>query len=73
MSTLSFNAKRTIVAAAGLVPLACLINWYFEFNVLGGYDRKVLIASFIFLAAVMHYFAPTLREIEEYRRTRSTL
>jgi hypothetical protein len=73
MRTLSFNAKRTIVAVAGLVPLACLINWYFEFNAFGSYDKKVLIASFIFLAVVMHYLGPTLREIEEYRRTRSQL
>jgi hypothetical protein len=73
MSTLPFNAKRTIVAVAGLVPLACLINWYFEFNAFGGYDKKVLTGSFIFLAVVMHYFGPTLQEIEEYRRTRSQL
>jgi hypothetical protein len=73
MRTLPFNAKRAIVAVAALVPSACLINWYFEFNAFGRFDKKVLIASFIFLAIVMRYFGPTLREIQEYRRTRSTL
>jgi len=73
MRRLSFNAKRIIVAVAALVPLACLVNYWFELNAFGRLDKKVLIGSFVFWAVVMHYFGPTLHEIMEYRRNGSRL
>ena len=68
MPPLSFNAKRAIVAVTALVPLACVGNWYFEWKVFGRLDKKVMILSFVLWAVVMHFFGPTVKEIEDYRR-----
>jgi len=68
MLSLSFNAKRTIVAVAGLISLACAGNWYFEWSVFGRFDKTAMILSFAFLGAVIHFVGPTLKEVENYRR-----
>jgi hypothetical protein len=67
---LSFNRKRLIVGIASLIPVFCVANSLFDLHIFGRFDKKVLTASFVFIALILHYFGPTLREVQEYREAR---
>lgn len=70
MASLSFNQRRLIVGVASVVPLFSLINYFFDLKLLGKFDIKAIIASFILLAIVLNYFGPTLYEVRRHRDSR---
>lgn len=63
MNQISFNTKRIIVGIASIALLFCLINFYFQLNFFGTFDKIALVLSFVFLGVVMHFFGSTLKEI----------
>ncbi len=67
MRKLSFNGKRVIAGIGFLISLFCLGNYLLDFHIFGRFNKEILIASVILNVLYLHYFGPTLRELQDHR------
>jgi hypothetical protein len=64
---LSFNGKRILVAIALCTALICLANYYLDLGLFGRLDKKILVMSVGLLIIVALFFAPSIKDMEDYR------
>ena len=64
---MSFNMRRFIVAVSFVISMMFLANYAFEFQIFAGYDKELMLVSFVVAFLILRYIAPTIQELEEYR------
>jgi hypothetical protein len=66
-----FNRKRLVVGIALVMTLLVTGVHLFDLGLFGRYSRQLMIVSFAVLAAVMHFFGPSVSEVRQYRDKKS--
>ena len=68
---LSLTQKRIIAGVYLLVLVFCAANFYLHWNLLGGFDKKVLAVVTLVGVVLMHRYGPAIiEELRDYRAKR---
>ena len=67
MKNLSLSTRRIIAGAALALSLLCAANFYFDFKFFGGFDKQVMVVSFVILGLSQLFFGATPGELRQHR------
>jgi hypothetical protein len=67
LGSMSFNARRAIVALTLLPFLLAVVNLYFDWHWFGSFDKGIVLVCAVALFLVLRYLGPTVRDAQEHR------
>jgi hypothetical protein len=65
----SLTRKRLVAVFALLLCGFSLVNHYFELGIFGSHSKQALVLSFVAGLLLVHFFGPTIDDMEKHRRS----
>ena len=67
MKKLSLSTQRILAGIGLALCLLCTVNYYLDFKFFGGFDKQVMVLSFVVSGLYLILLGPTIDELREYR------